>query len=197
MEEAQERPRDEPRPRDRDATRRRILDAASRLFSELGYDQVTMRHLAAEAHANVALINRYFGSKRALFTEVIARQARLPEVIAGPPDGLPRRLAEFIADRLTSEQPDSPVMAALTRTGTSPEVHEILSDRLANVILAPLTASLPGSEAHLRATLATTLIMGSGTVSRLLGPHHLSDTPRPAIVAHLTQIFETCLHGKP
>ena len=58
--------------RDRAATRQRLLDAARLLFAEHGYDHVTVRMIAAAAEANVALINRYFGSKSALFAEGMA-----------------------------------------------------------------------------------------------------------------------------
>ncbi|MEV0197586.1 helix-turn-helix domain-containing protein [Nonomuraea sp. NPDC050691] len=45
-------------PRSREGTRRRILDAACRLFAEHGYDEVTMRMLGAAANANIALSPR-------------------------------------------------------------------------------------------------------------------------------------------
>src|SRR5437868_14127476 len=80
--------------RDREATRRRILDAARDLFGEHGYTGVTVRMIAAAAEANVALVNRYFGSKASLFGEVLAGESALRGVIAGDPDGLARRLAE-------------------------------------------------------------------------------------------------------
>ena len=62
----------EHRKRDREATRRRILDAARDLFGEHGYEGVTVRMIASAADANTALVNRYFGSKAALFGEVLA-----------------------------------------------------------------------------------------------------------------------------
>lgn len=40
------------RKRDREATRRRILDAARDLFGEHGYDGVTVRMIAGRAEAN-------------------------------------------------------------------------------------------------------------------------------------------------
>ncbi|GII92173.1 TetR/AcrR family transcriptional regulator [Sinosporangium siamense] len=184
---------EEVRPRDRDATRRRILDAAIRLFSELGYDQVTMRLLAAEAEANVALINRYFGSKRELFAEVLEQQGKFPGMLDKAHDDLPRHLAEFVAERLFAERDDNPVISAVNRTGASPEVQEILRERMITAILDPLAARLPGPDAHLRATVAAALIMGSGTVHRLLGPHHLEAGSRAAVVDHLTAVFATCL----
>lgn len=86
--------------RDREATRRRILAAARDLFGEHGYDGVTVRMIAARAEANTALVHRYFGSKPALFGEVLAGESALRGVIAGGGDGLPRRLAEHFVRHL-------------------------------------------------------------------------------------------------
>ncbi|WP_262403043.1 TetR/AcrR family transcriptional regulator [Actinomadura sp. CNU-125] len=88
------------RKRDREATRRRILDAARDLFGEHGYGGVTIRMIAAEADANTALVHRYFGSKVDLFTEVLSGESVLRRVIAGDPEGLPRRLAEHFAHQV-------------------------------------------------------------------------------------------------
>ncbi|MEV4259778.1 helix-turn-helix domain-containing protein, partial [Spirillospora sp. NPDC049652] len=68
------------RKRNREATERRLLDAARDLFGEHGYDGVTVRMIAAAAGANVALVNRYFGSKAALFEHVLAGESALREV---------------------------------------------------------------------------------------------------------------------
>ncbi|GAA2911234.1 TetR/AcrR family transcriptional regulator [Streptosporangium fragile] len=183
---------DETRQRDREGTRRRILEAARHLFAELGYDQVTMRLLAAEAGANVALINRYFGSKRELFAEVLAMQGRFPGILDGPQEELPRRLAEYVADRLRSEH-GSPVMAALIRSSNCLEIHEIIRDRVSSAILEPLAARLPGPDAAFRAAAATALITGTGTLRQLYGPDGVDAPDREAVVARLTAVFEACL----
>lgn len=183
---------DETRHRDREATRRRILDAAHRLFAKLGYEQVTMRMIAAEADANIALINRYFGSKRELFAEVLAGRSRFPGVLEGTVEELPRRLAEYVAERLYSER-DSPVMEALSQSPASPEIHGIMRDRVTSAILEPMAALLSGPDAIFRATVATALITGSGTLHRLYGPGVLGTPGHEAVIARLTAVFEACL----
>ncbi|MEU4405138.1 TetR family transcriptional regulator [Streptosporangium sp. NPDC023963] len=183
---------DETRQRDREGTRRRILDAARRLFADLGYDQVTMRAIAAEADANIALINRYFGSKRELFAEVLAMQGRFPGVLEGPEEELPRRLAEYVADRLRSDQ-GSVVLAALIRSSSSPEIHEIIRDRVSSAILEPLSARLSGPDAAFRATVAAALVTGTGTMRQLYGPDAAAAPDHEVVVARLTAVFEACL----
>ena len=47
------------------------MQAAAELFSARGYDGASTRDIAEKAGVNVALINRYFGSKAKLFNAAI------------------------------------------------------------------------------------------------------------------------------
>jgi AcrR family transcriptional regulator len=53
-------------------TRDRLLATAERLFAEHGYDGVSMRQIASEAEANLALIHYHFGSKLDIFRAIWA-----------------------------------------------------------------------------------------------------------------------------
>ncbi|KOG91018.1 TetR family transcriptional regulator, partial [Streptomyces varsoviensis] len=75
------------RRRDAEATRRALIDAATALFTERGYERTTVRDIAARAGFNQALLFRYFGSKKALFSEVVARQG-WQQVRDTPPERL-------------------------------------------------------------------------------------------------------------
>ena len=55
------------RRRDAAQTRRLLLAAARRRFAAGGYAATTVRDIADDVGVNVALINRYFGSKEGLF----------------------------------------------------------------------------------------------------------------------------------
>ena len=57
-------------------TRERILNAAERLFGELGYDAASLRTITAEAGANIAAVNYHFKSKQELLRAVLARRIR-------------------------------------------------------------------------------------------------------------------------
>lgn len=59
-------------PRDAEATRRRLLDAASAEFAEFGVAGARVDRIAAAAQTNKAQIYHYFGSKDALFGAVLA-----------------------------------------------------------------------------------------------------------------------------
>jgi AcrR family transcriptional regulator len=55
-------------------TRERILDAAERLIAEHGLDGVSMRQIAADAPAQLALLHYHFGSKEDLYRAVWERR---------------------------------------------------------------------------------------------------------------------------
>ncbi|HEX6468702.1 MAG TPA: TetR family transcriptional regulator [Streptosporangiaceae bacterium] len=179
-------------PRDRAATRQRLLDAARRLFAEHGYDHVTVRMIAAAAEANVALISRYFGSKAELFGEVLAAEPTVRTVIEGDPAGLPRRLAEHVVRQIHSGG-ESPVLRALDRSVGSAELKPMLRERTERAMVGPLAAKLSGPDARVRALLAASVLMGSGTLRRLLGLADLRTADREMLTARLTAIFEACL----
>ncbi len=72
-------------------TKRRLLDAAERLFAQGSYESTSLRQITAEAGANLAAVHYHFGSKEGLFQAVFARRV-------GPiNDERLRRLAELEA----------------------------------------------------------------------------------------------------
>ncbi|HEY4456566.1 MAG TPA: helix-turn-helix domain-containing protein, partial [Pseudonocardiaceae bacterium] len=96
---------DVPRRRDADATRAALLTAARDLFAERGFDQTTVRDIAARAGVNQALLFRYYGSKDGLFHAIMASTGR--ELIdETPPEYvLARTLQRMLA-------PDAPTAEA-------------------------------------------------------------------------------------
>ena len=113
-----------------EATRRRLLDAAGACFAARGFRGATMREIAARAGVNLAAANYHFGSKQALYLEVVrehfeALERRLVEAGAGAAsdeelDGLSRAalealLAARLRTLLRSLLVDDPLHAALTQ----------------------------------------------------------------------------------
>jgi AcrR family transcriptional regulator len=64
-------PKHAKRPRSAAVTRAAILDSALRAFSRAGYDGVGTREIARDAGVTAMLVNRYFGSKEALFAAAV------------------------------------------------------------------------------------------------------------------------------
>jgi len=55
-------------------TRSRILDVAEELFSEQGFDRVSIRDITKKAEVNLAAINYHFGSKEDLIEAIFERE---------------------------------------------------------------------------------------------------------------------------
>src|SRR6266704_3149011 len=55
-------------------TRSRILDVAEELFSEQGFDRVSIRDITNKARVNLAAINYHFGSKEDLIAAIFERE---------------------------------------------------------------------------------------------------------------------------
>jgi AcrR family transcriptional regulator len=168
-----------PRPRreraDAARNRRRVLDAARRLFAERGLGNVSISDIAEAAGVAKGTVFHRFGDRRGLAIALLDEHEReLQErVLGGPPPlgpGAPpaERLAAFLTalTDLTDEhrelllEVDHARPAGRYRTGayrawaqhTAMLVHELRpdadADLLADVILAPLSADLAE---HLRA----------------------------------------------
>jgi AcrR family transcriptional regulator len=50
-----------------------IVDAAEKIFTDMPFDKVTMRHIAKEVGITATAIYRYFSDKQSLFAEIYAR----------------------------------------------------------------------------------------------------------------------------
>lgn len=58
-----------------DSGRERIIDVATRLFAELGYDATSTRLIAEAAGLNIATVSYHVGGKRDLYLAVMERAA--------------------------------------------------------------------------------------------------------------------------
>ncbi|MGH2884269.1 MAG: helix-turn-helix domain-containing protein [Solirubrobacteraceae bacterium] len=65
-------------------TEHRILDVARGLFSERGFENTTIRAIAADAQVDPALVIHYFGSKEDLFARAISVTAN--EALSDDPE---------------------------------------------------------------------------------------------------------------
>jgi AcrR family transcriptional regulator len=91
--------------RDREASRRRILQAGLEVFSELGYDGATTRMIADRAGLNESLLHRYFGNKEGLLVEVskLSVETMIAEPPYPPQATLEEEIYQFINGRMEYE----------------------------------------------------------------------------------------------
>ncbi|MCP9946883.1 TetR/AcrR family transcriptional regulator [Streptomyces somaliensis] len=169
------------------ATRERLLAAASELFAERGYERATVRDIAARAGVNQTLLFRHFGSKRALFGEVMSRGG-LERLRTTPPD----RLVETILSDLLTPPPgrDGPAPGAgrsletfLRSVGAQDEVTAALASLSADYVRVLATVS-DADDRALRADLALAWLLGIGLTRVVVRKSPLADAD-PAEVTRL------------
>lgn len=137
-------------------TRRRLLDAAERLFAERGFEATSLRDVTSKAKANLAAVNYHFGSKDALVRAVFER--RLGEVnrrrlalLNGTGRGRPAPeeiLHAFIAPTfdLMKEAPHFIQLMGRFHSEPDSDMHEFVTSRcreVAQQFKRALTTALP------------------------------------------------------
>jgi AcrR family transcriptional regulator len=115
-----------------DRRREQILACAIKLFGERPYSAVSTTDLAREAGVARGLINHYFGTKRALYLEVVRQMVTLPEhaVRRLPKGSLAERVDSAVAWFLdmVSVHPRTWLAAIGAGVGDDPEVERILAE---------------------------------------------------------------------
>ena len=139
-------------------TRRRVLDAAARLFVERGYEGASIAAIAEEAGVSPETVYARFRSKRTLIGELMQHAVRGSDPRPIPEQDAPRALAAEtdqgeqlrlfaadIVDRLERAAPLAAVVAGAARS--DPEIAE-LYERLHRNRLDNMTTLIDALTAH-------------------------------------------------
>jgi AcrR family transcriptional regulator len=176
------------RHRDAAATRADLLRAARRRFARDGYDGASVRDIAADAGANVALISRYFGSKDGLFVEALSAPSRFPDLRETPPAELPAKMLARILDQPDAYGGENPIAALLRSTG-----HEGVAEQMRAHIDSDLTRRLaalsPEEDATVRADLFVALLLGIGVLHTVIRKPPLADQRSQQLQPHISRLF--------
>jgi AcrR family transcriptional regulator len=142
----------------RSRSRQAILTAARELFSELGYEQTTVRAIAQRADLDPALVMKHFGSKDNLFDAVSELSLGFGGALTGPPGLIGERLLRHVIADL-EQRPDRS-MPVLRSMLTHPQAAEAVRCAVADPGNSPLADALTGEDVELRAALASAIVLG-------------------------------------
>ena len=131
-------------------TAQRILEAARQEFATRGFEGTTIRGIAAAAGVDASLVMQHYGSKAVLFTAAV----QLPSDDA---ESAAEHLLEVLANRLRELPPEASalVRSMLTVPEAADSMRAYLDERVDN-----LARSLEGDDAHLRALVTVSGILG-------------------------------------
>lgn len=113
-----------------DLTRDRILLQARRIFSELGFENTTIRAVAAAAKIHPSMVMRYYHSKEELFATASAVNFRLPDLIAIEPGKRGEALVEHLLEHWEGESTSHELQVLLRAAGT----HDLARNRFVEYV---------------------------------------------------------------
>ncbi|MCI3929024.1 TetR/AcrR family transcriptional regulator [Streptomyces sp. AN091965] len=178
--------------RDAEETKAAIVRAARHLLARHAHADITLKAVAERAGVSPPLVLKYFGSKDALFAQIMSFEADAAAILDAPLEGLGRHMVHHL---LTSqaEQGADPILrivfAPLHR-----EHGYVLRANFRTQVVRRLGERLPGADAGLRAELAVAMLLGLGVMYGIArGPHlramaiaEITDRYAPAVQACLT-----------
>ncbi|MDQ4502728.1 TetR family transcriptional regulator [Sinomonas sp. ASV322] len=187
------------RPKGTSDRRAAIVDAATRLFADKGYDGVSLREIAREAGVDAALVHHYFDGKESLFSASVALPIEPEMIIGGIESFALADRGRFVAHAIVRlwEGPQRHALAAFFRSTISSTTRSrLLADVARRRILARIAEGMPGDRAErdLRVSMAATQVVGFMIARYIVRLEPLASLPAdeaeallaPAIQRHLT-----------
>jgi AcrR family transcriptional regulator len=179
-------------------TREAIAEAARRQFAELGYDRATLRGIAGEAGVDAALVVRFYGSKDALFREVMALPPAVAEAMAALADGpsatVGRRLAEVIVGMLENPRSRSVVLGRIRSASSHPDAAALVRETVTRDI-GRLATALTDDQPETRAVLVGSQIVGLALARYVVRVEPLVSLPAADVIDYLAPTFQHYLVG--
>jgi AcrR family transcriptional regulator len=144
-------------------TREEILKAARAAFAVRGYDAVSIRAIARDAHVDPALVHRFFGSKEGVFVAAMQlpiQPSRLvPAILAQGADGLGERVVQTLLTLYDKTDASASFQAFLRAAVTNEQAGTMLREFITTEILGRVATVAP-DQPELRAALAASQILG-------------------------------------
>lgn len=187
--------------KDAAATRLALVQAARHRFAFDGYRATTVRDIAADAGVNVALINRYFGSKEGLFRACLDRAT--PEQEAAPSGSdLERVLGGLIRHIIRSPTDEDSMQLLLLLRGSGDEAVDRIrretlrgyAERLAGAARAG-SSSEDDDDLLVRAEIALSVVLGMTMLRTSTKVEPLASADVEAVARPLEDALRALLGG--
>ena len=181
-------------------TRDAVLAAARESFAERGYQATTIRAVAARAGVDPALVMQYFGSKDGLFEAAIEFPFDASQLVARIVEGPKSRIGERMVASFLSlwDSPEfGPQMVGLLRSAASDaKAAKRLRQVVEGEILRPVAESIGVPDAHLRADLVGSQLVGLGFARHLVGLDRLQSVPQRTVISWIAPTIQRYLTGQ-
>jgi AcrR family transcriptional regulator len=145
-------PRSEP-------TRRTILEVARQGFATRGYEQTTIRAVAAQAGIDPSMVMRYFGSKAGLFAAASTTHLQVPDLRPVPQAERGEFMVRHFVERWEDSLADDTLVILLRTAVTNDAVADQLHAQFENLVTRPI-AELGVDQPERRGSLIGTQLLG-------------------------------------
>ncbi len=179
-------------------TKAEIKSAALQLFSENGYEKVSLRAIARAAGVDPALIHHYFESKADLFARSVLdlpleTEAIVKQILEGTTEGIGERTIAALLQ--TWEQPGTRerLTAMLRAAVTDPGARRPLSEFMVREILVKVAEEVGSGNPRLRAQLAMSQILGFILSRDILELPLLTKARNPVLIVAMGKAMQTQL----
>jgi AcrR family transcriptional regulator len=169
-------------------TREAILEAARGVFAEKGFDQASIRAIAAGAKVDPALVHHYFGTKDKLFMAAmnapIDPSVLIPQALDGPVEEAGERLVRLVLS--VWDSPAGGAAVALIRSAMSNDwTARLMREFVVTQVLRRAVAelSIDPAEADLRTALVATQIGGLAVIRYVLKVEPVASAAPETLVA--------------
>lgn len=181
-------------------TREAIRAAAIEQFSERGYDRPSMRSIAQQAGVDPALVKHYFGSKHALFVDVVELPFDpaqvIPALFAGSDrDQIGARLAGFLVGVFEQPAARQRIIGLLRAAASEPEAARMVRALLTREIFARVVEQLRVDDAALRANLVASQVVGLVMARYVVGLEPLASMSADDVAAAVAPNLQRYLTG--
>lgn len=180
-------------------TRTALLTAAKAVFAEFGYDNATVRMIAARADVDPAMVNHWFGGKQGLFGAAVLELPINPvELLDGLLDGPDERIGERMARLfLTVWDNDGGRLPALILSVAHQDAAaHAVRDLFVKQIVEPIIARLGSDRGELRATLCGSQMVGMGMLRYVLKFEPMASADRELLVTAVAPNLQRYLTGE-
>jgi AcrR family transcriptional regulator len=180
------------RKRNAATTRVDILVAARARFAAEGYDRATMRAIASDVGVDAALVNRYFGTKQALFAEAVEFKLHFPDLA----EVAPERLADVLLPYFFEVWEEDGTFLALLRAAMASEEAAAKMRQVFARQVAPALGVVAPDLPKERAALLGAFIIGLATTRYVLRTPPIANIDRDGLIAWSRPLFALLLAGK-
>jgi AcrR family transcriptional regulator len=154
-------------------TRGVILAAARTEFAARGFDQATIRGIAAAAGVDPALIHHYYGNKEDLFAASIHLPLRPAEaadmIMRGGLEAAGESIARLFFSIWENPETRSALLAMLRGAFTTEHGAEVLREFFGTAMLGRIAPRLEGPDPEVRVAVVASQLIGIAVLRYVIG----------------------------